>query len=443
MTTQCAIEGARPTTKLYNSRVLKDILIFAIVFSTPISMIPNALAEENTSKWRFEVGPSYRASMDTEVIGSSRSRDAILKATQPSKSIPSLAEGQAKDYPNLDDVNAIGNRDFDDGYVHTDLITPIDLRTENFGFYINSQLDRNNSTLTFHRTTEVSGSELVGKGTEYRKTITTSMDNLIDITEDYAGVGFKMNALYDLPQWKGIKFALFSGIRGFFGMNNAVEASNFAQDIKESTKSYRDIYNYTDNISDTYVFRTANFIPDAPYSDPSIIPNAGPLISNIPSSATRDISHSGFTQRNYGVTHISTWETKNQIAMDVDVDLFQFALGSEVSYDICSKVAINLRPSILINLMNADITRTEDLVAYYKNGETQFLANWSDSQSEEEVLLGAAIEAGLQFKLSESWFAGIEAGYEWIDDSSIEIGPNTVALDLSGFSTSAMIGIRF
>jgi outer membrane protein W len=59
------------------------------------------------------------------------------------------------------------------------------------------------------------------------------------------------------------------------------------------------------------------------------------------------------------------------------------------------------------------------------------------------IRLGAALEAGMSFKITKSWFAGISAGYEWIDDTSMDIGPNTVTLDLSGFSTSATIGVKF
>lgn len=93
--------------------------------------------------------------------------------------------------------------------------------------------------------------------------------------------------------------------------------------------------------------------------------------------------------------------------------------------------------------MNADITRTEELVASYGSGGSQTLASWRDRQSKDDVLLGVALEAGLSVKLSERWFAGITAGYEWIEDADVAVGPDTVALDLSGFSTSAVIGVRF
>ena len=49
----------------------------------------------------------------------------------------------------------------------------------------------------------------------------------------------------------------------------------------------------------------------------------------------------------------------------------------------------------------------------------------------------------MNVKLSESWFAGITAGYEWIDDTSVTVGPNKINIDLSGFTTSFVIGVRF
>jgi opacity protein-like surface antigen len=379
--------------------------------------------------------------MNTEVTGSSRSQDAVFGATQPIKSIPSLAQGQAKDIPNTDDINLIGNRDFDDGFVHTDIITPFDFRTVNFGYNNNSQHDLRTSTLTFRRQTEVSNSELVGTGQEYQKTVNTK-ETSINAEDEFNGAGLKINTLYDLTQLRGINFALFAGLRGYFGMDSTVGVSNFNQTINESRTSYKDIYSSSDTIVDTYVFQTSGQIPNAPYSSTNSNPSGNPLIYNLPLSADREIAHSGSTRREYGSTQISSWETRNQIAIETDIDLFQLALGGEFSYDVGSNVALNLRPSLLINFLNIDMTRREALNAYYPSGTMLAIGNWQEQKSEDIVRIGAALEAGLNIKLTESWFAGITAGYEWIDEKSIDIGPNTVNVDLSGFSTSVMIGVK-
>jgi outer membrane protein W len=89
------------------------------------------------------------------------------------------------------------------------------------------------------------------------------------------------------------------------------------------------------------------------------------------------------------------------------------------------------------------VTRNEQLVGHYPGGDMVSLGNWQDRESNSSFRLGAALEAGVSVKLSESWFAGISAGCEWIDDTSVTVGPNKVDIDLSGFTASFMIGVRF
>ena len=118
-------------------------------------------------------------------------------------------------------------------------------------------------------------------------------------------------------------------------------------------------------------------------------------------------------------------------------------MGGEITYEIAEAAAFSLRPLLLVNLISVDATRNEELVGYYPSGEIMSLGSWQDKESNSSVCLGAAIEAGVNVKLSESWFAGISAGYEWIDDTSVTVGPNEINIDLSGFTTSFIIGVRF
>jgi hypothetical protein len=433
---------ARDSENVGKDSTLKAFLLVTVLagaWSTPLVCVSG---EESRAKWRIEVGPSYRAEMNAEVTGSSRSRNAVFEATQPSSSIPALAEGHPQDVPNPDDITAIGNRDFDNGYVHTDAITPFDSLTVNFGYVDNSQFDASTSTLTFHRTAEVKDSELLAKGLEYRKTVKTK-ETPSDDENDFSGAGVKANILCGLPSLSGVDLAVLVGVRGYFGMDNTVEISNFSQTISESKTPYSDIYSFTDSIRDQYVFPTNGLIPAAPYDNPNGNPGGDPLISNLPSRTTREITHSGVTSRNLGASQLTSWETKNHIAVDTDINMFQFAVGGEMSSELGSHFALHLRPSLLVNLLDIEITRREELTAFYTTGDTKPLGNWHERQGEETVRLGAALEAGLTCKITQSWFAGVSAGYEWIDDITMGIGPNTVAFDLSGFSTSATIGVNF
>lgn len=428
--------------------VRKMVTVLAIGVCT--CAIPLACgATEEIGKWRIEAGASYRGNMETEVKGESRARSAFFEATQPAQSIPSKAKGNTKgemDFPNSDDITRTGDRDFDDGFVYMDSLTGIwDNQTVNFGYQNNSQNDPTAGVLTFHRKNDVSGSEFLGKGTEYRKTVRTNNDEAISADDNFGAGGLKVDALYDLAARGGFKIALAAGLRGFFGMDSSVRGSNFSQTITESKIYYRDYYVYSGTTNDTYTFLYDNEFPfpSAPYSNPDGNPLADPLISNVPDSATRGVNINDTTRRDYRGRQMTVWEAANQIEIDTDVDLFQLAMGGEITYEIAAAVAFSLRPLLLVNLISVDATRNEILAGHYPSGEMVSLRNWQDNESNNSVRLGAAIEAGVNVKLSESWFAGISAGYEWIDDTSVTVGPNKIAIDLSGFTTSFIIGVRF
>ncbi len=401
-------------------------------------------AAEEIAKWRIEVGPSYRGNMETEVKGESRARSAYIEATQPAQSIPPKDKGKVDfDLPDPDYSTQIGNRDFDDGFVYTDSLTAFDNQTVNFGYQNNSQNDPTAGVLKFHRKNDVSGSELLGEGTEYRKTVRTNYDEVIRADDNFGAGGLKVDALYDLATRGGLKMALAAGLRGFFSMDSSVRESNFSQTITESRTSYRDYYDYSGTTNDTYTFVYDRPIPPAPYNNPDGNPLADPLISNIPDSVARDINISDATRRDYRGRQVTAWEAANQIEIDTDVDLFQLAIGGDLTYEIASAVAFSLRPLLLVNLISVDARRNENLLGHYPNGEMVSLGRWQDKESNNSVRLGAAVEAGVNVKLSESWFAGITAGYEWIDDTSVTVGPNKINIDLSGFTTSLIIGVRF
>ena len=402
-------------------------------------------ATEEIGKWRIEAGPSYRGNMETEVTGESRARSAFVKATQPAQSIPSKGEGNKIDFPNPDDITRTGNRDFDDGFVYTDTLTAGDNQTVNFGYQNNSQNDPTAGVLTFHRENDVSGSVFLRKGTEYRKTVRTTSDEVISADENFGAGGLRVDALYDLAARGSVKIALAAGLRGFFGMDSSVRGSNFSQTITQSRISYHDNYDYSGTTNDTYTFLYNNEFPfpSAPYSNLDGNPLADPLINNTPDSASRDIDVNYATRRDYRGRQTTVWETANQIEIDTDVDLFQLAMGGDFTYEIADAVAFSLRPLLLVNLISVDARRNEILAGHYPSGEMVSLRNWQDNESNNSVRLGAAIEAGMNVKLSESWFAGISAGYEWIDDTSVTVGPNKINIDLSGFTTSFIIGVRF
>lgn len=422
-----------PTNSGIGSRLFFATVLSLAGFAAPLLVS----AADNSRQWRLEVAPSYRGSMNTEVTGTSHSQDVLVASVQPYRYTPQLAAEPATDLPPTDSILTLGNRDFLNGYVHTDEITQFDGATVNFGYRYDSQYDSGAETLAFYRMPNLT----LAQGQEIHKTIQTNMDKDIVADDNFGGGGLKINALYDLPSWNGLGLSLLAGLRGYPSMNSTVNTSNFQQTVEESRTSYKDIY--TGAYIDNYLFHVFRPPPGAPYSNPDGNPGSDPLITNYPVYIDRDYTHNGVTKRYYGQRQVTTWEARNQIAVDIDVDLYQFALGGCFSYDLGSNFALSMRPSLLINFVDFDVTRDEQFVAYYSNGEREILGRWHAQESEEKVLIGAAIEAGIDYQISETWFTGISAGYEWIDKTSVDIDLNSVNIDLSGFTASFVVGVRF
>jgi hypothetical protein len=46
--------------------------------------------------------------------------------------------------------------------------------------------------------------------------------------------------------------------------------------------------------------------------------------------------------------------------------------------------------------------------------------------------------------LAANWYAALLAGYDWVaDEVEVRVGPNTLRLDLSGYSLAIEAGRRF
>ncbi|MBN1269749.1 MAG: hypothetical protein JXB04_09190, partial [Kiritimatiellae bacterium] len=153
-----------------------------------------------------------------------------------------------------------------------------------------------------------------------------------------------------------------------------------------------------------------------------------PLIDNMPSDRKRK------------VTARTTWEAENRVDVDVESDLYELWFGPRLAMLLWKKISAYFIPSISATRVEMDAKRTEEFVAVYSDGRTQTLSRWEDDECEGEWLFGAGVQAGAEVDLGSGWFAGIFGGYDWVDEVEMDIGPNTVTLDPSGYTVGIEIG---
>lgn len=425
-----------------STRRLRRIFASAALLSFTTSML--GMADAGASGWRFEVGPAYRGNMKAEVSGSSRTQESGAQAARPARSVPGLSVGRAPAVgPNPDDITEIGVRTFDNGFVGEDALTENDGLTVNFGYFNDGQFDPVDDTLTFDRTTVVDDSVIVGSGTMLSRQVQTDRNQAFEMDGKLDGVGIAFTALHDLTTWNEFNIAFALGLRGYWGLDRTFRGSTFAQTVRETRSSYTDAFVYSDRIVDTYVFDAEGGVPPAPYESENGDPTADPVISNLPESTTRESTRSGTVERSITGSRTTTWRAENRITLDIESDLYQIALGGQISGELADGVALNLRPSLLLNVLDVDIDRHEQFVAIDAAGRTSLINAWHDRESKSEFLVGVGIEAGLTFSLNESWFLGIQGGYEFIETAKIDVGPNRVKFDLSAFTAAAVVGATF
>lgn len=378
----------------------------------------------------LKAGPVYRGGMEADASGSSHVQQQGVHAATPMRSFPGYSD-------NNDDTSQYGDRTFDDGYVNMDPGTgnPASIDptvTWYWGYENDGQYDAGSDTLNFHRTTSESGSGRI-------VTLTTLQDDPASFDDTFSGWGLELVGGYPLRTRGKLRVDLCAGLAGIWGAEADLGGSTFAEQIQD------DRYSVRDTITDTYTYDTTGVtVPaaphegtyDGPFDTPPVIPS--PTIPNRPSSVDRD------TDRSTRRTSSTTWSARNHINMEVDTDLYELWLGPRLALQANDRLALHVTPKVSATYVDASVDRTETFVATYADGSSATLNSWSDSGSESKFVFGAGVAAGADLEFENGMFAGIWGGYEWVsEDVDVQVGPNTVAVDASGYTAGAVIGYRF
>ncbi len=358
--------------------------------------------------WWFGGGALYRGGATYSLEGSSILQEQGRSAVQTGVSSPLGEVGSA---------GSPANRTYDDGFVRVDpatanspgLITP-NLTTD-WGYQNNSQ--RSGRDLTFTRT---GPQGLTRVGEESRS---------LSEDESIGAAGVELLAGKPLRIREDSRWDLVIGLRIFVPGSQTVSGVARTEDFRGQIIQ----------IVDTYRLDDIQTIGPTVTPDPPSAPFIGTPGSTIVRNAIPNIP----ANRNVRTLAAGDWQAETQVQADIDAMHYELRLGAQWSRQLGEQWSLTLQPAISAHILDVDITRRETVVARYADGSSESLFSFSEDKSSTEVLFGAGLQAGVSRTLNDRWDLDLSVGYDYVSEASISIGPNTVKMDLSGYTVGLAV----
>lgn len=408
-----------------------------IVFLT-LSLLASATSVQ--AEWFVEVGPFYRGDTKVSVEGGSRAQESGISA--PS----TVTRGGLATAPAAllnDDGTAAVLRSFDNGYVGPSAWVWAQAagNTQYFAYQTAGQYNAGADTLRFTKT--MNGSAATASRTTTR--ITDQGSPGWNDTQHRSGYG--LIATLGLPllerseaaeleageEEKKHELSLLFRFGWLEGMGtNFRNRPAYQQNVDitrvDSSAVGSTVYQYT------YDTLGNPFFPAAPYtmSDPG---GVGPLISDTPDSITPVSSAESLTQ----TTGRSAYQTRSLVDLDLDVQAFTFQIGPRLVWGAKEKISLFLQPLATLNLIDASASRQER----FSDSNGRSLGLWNDHADEQFWRMGAGVQLGLQAAVSEHWYINGSGGYDWVKTTHLDVGPDRVMIDLTGYELELALGRRF
>lgn len=350
--------------------------------------------------WRIGLQGIGRGGMKTELGGSSYVQTLGIHAANP-----------------FSRSSSSGGGGYSDGFVDPDSASPVDNMTWNWGYDNANQYDASGKTLTFHRS-ELS--DLSSQSLSVFKNESASAD------DSFFGAGVGLTAARGLYRRGAFNVAACGAVRGVWNQNASISASTYQEGLSSSSDSSTKNYDYVYDVSGVPM-------PGAPYSGDYYGP--GPQIPVSPSSV-RSSSSAG--------SSAASFSAANQIDVDVASSLYSFMLGPELRWNPYKRLALHLTPGFSINYLDFSADRKEVFTTTSADGSTQTLNNWSDSVNAGRWRLGLECSAGVDVDVYKGWTVGLFGGFDWqTQKAEVDVGPNTVSVDLSGYMAGVEFGKMF
>jgi hypothetical protein len=377
------------STQLKVSVVGVSFCSFLLLSAMPLRAQPSGLNEPRTEKTKMcwlTIGPVLRGEMKVKFTGSSYSQTLGLDR--------------------LGNPNAYDDRTYDDGYVRRDSsqgggINPN--TTWNWGYNNNSTLDQYDpvaGTLAFHSQGVPRYSALAEGGNGGK--------------DDMLGGGLRFQAGLSIKNNDRWSVDIVFSFQGIWSDGKYRENARL-MDIT-------DTYNVAGINSPAFNDLNHRGTYDGPFD-----PAATPPYTVIPNLPTRVYTPSALIPA-----------AQSHISFNVDSGLYQLSLGPQIGLKASQRLRLIALPTVSLNIVDVDVRRSETF-AY--GGIVQ---SWSDHSDKTKVRVGLGITAGSNIDLGKGWYTGVFGGYEWVPDKTrINIGPNTVSLDASGWVAGAILGYQF
>ncbi len=89
-------------------------------------------------------------------------------------------------------------------------------------------------------------------------------------------------------------------------------------------------------------------------------------------------------------------------------------------------------------LLDADL----EWMASFVWEDGRVIQTWSHREDAQEWLWGGTVSAGVQVELVSQLYLHAAAGYDWVEDCGLGIGPDRVEVDLDGWRAEIALGWR-
>ena len=236
--------------------------------------------------------------------------------------------------------------------------------------------------------------------------------------DDMDGWGFRLEADYpliDIADWA--KIGAFAGFRGFWDVKGRSAGGGAGVATRTTTTTSGTATKTTDYFYDV----TAPLNLDGTLDFPNAEIFEGSVVRYTPSGDSS--SHKRTAA--FSIAKI-----------EAEADIYQTAIGASLRFDT-GRLALSLRPSLLLNWIDAEATRTEVLAT----AAGKVKGAWTDKADDCAFALGAGLDLIAECALSDNWSLWVSGGDEWIGKVEFDIGPQKVEIDPSAWT--ATVGVAF
>jgi len=353
----------------------------------------------SSGDWEFSIsaGPAMRNMGQLKINSGYRSGGFAL---------PPLVGSDSLTVPPIGPDGAIGDREYNDGYVRQDGGTPVDGTTWYWGYDNASQVQGDSLVYTATGFQSIlGGASSAPNGGAYSK-------------DSLRGVAPHIQFDARSPHYLGPFRLGFSAGFDFLKTGQAIAYSNFG--ASQTRDDYRLDY------VDTYALQGV-IPPQAPYQ--GSLGGPGPLIDNIPF--------------NRAVTAVllgtDTATFNNQVWSSIDIDTFSFTMGPTMSWSK-GPFQVALSGGLMVSIYDWDARQSEVLNASTANG-TQRIATWAEGDSGTTVRPGLYVQGDVGYALNESVGVGGFLRFDAAPEFRAEAGPTIYRIDPYG--VTAGVQIRF